>query len=601
MLRSGNQDSKLPKQNDTQADPEAVDLPCWLAIIGGIVVASHPEGGPYPILHPCKGLRLFINGQEKTEPVPVRTSDHVEIRGTTEIEKGSWHLQVSPDKMEAVLHIKPDLVIKRIVKDMPPSRYLRPEFQEVKESSAPLTLKELAEELAQKGIKYGIDRTAFNLALTVTEETSIVVARGKEPVPGTDADVEFFFENRAKVPIEKDLNSTVDFRDIFSYISVEAGTVLARKRPAVKGTPGIAVSGELIPPPEPRDIELFAGQGCVISDDGLEAIAINFGRPVAKRKENGVLISVLPILQHQGDVDISSGNISFNGDISISGQIKEKMCVKAGGNVAVKGIVSHSEVMAGGSIIVHNNIFSSTLIAGLYQVFPQQLVQVLKKIDKGLQNVVSIMKMLADKQSQEKLPVGSEILKNYQDLTSAITLLSEGVQQFPQLTAIEEFRLLVNSLTAIARSPLTATSPVFLEKTANALSNFLKDVNPPSQEEGNIIIHYAVSSTLMAANRIQVTGKGCYHCELHAGNSVRVDGIFRGGKILAGGDVYIGTLGARGTPTSVATTEGSITAGYVFEGSLIRIGKSSYKFERDEEKVVLTLDPTENRINKTYW
>lgn len=65
--------------------------------------------------------------------------------------------------------------------------------------------------------------------------------------------------------------------------------------------------------------------------------------------------------------------------------------------------------------------------------------------------------------------------------------------------------------------------------------------------------------------------------------------------------MYIGTLGARGTPTSVATTEGSITAGYVFEGSLIRLGKSSYKFERNEEKVVLTLDPTENRINKTYW
>lgn len=54
MLRSGNQDSKLPKQNDTQADHDAVDLPCWLAIIGGIVVASHPEGAPIPSFIPAK-------------------------------------------------------------------------------------------------------------------------------------------------------------------------------------------------------------------------------------------------------------------------------------------------------------------------------------------------------------------------------------------------------------------------------------------------------------------------------------------------------------------------------------------------------------------
>lgn len=602
MFRNGNQeDSIFERKSDIQPDFSSVDLPSWLAIVNGHVVVNHPQGGPYPILHPCKELRLLVNGQEKNQPVPVKISDHVKIIETSESRKGSWYVEASPDKMEAVVHIKPDMVIKRKVKDMPPSRYLHLEFQEEREASVPLTLKELTTELAVQGIKYGIDWNACNLALTSREEVSMVIARGKVPEPGRNASVEFFFENQKRVPVEKDLNRTINFRESFSYISVEAGTVLARKQPAVKGTPGIAVSGEVIFPPEPQDIKLFAGQGCTISDDGLEAIAINFGRPVAKMKKSNVLISVLPTLEHQGDVDISSGNISFFGDINIAGQIKEKMCVKAGGDVIVKGIVSHADILAGGSIEVQNNIFSSTLIAGFYLAFPQHLVQVLKKIKEILQNLVLVVKQLANKQQQKGLQADSNILKRgYEDLTSTIEILAKEIRRFPELIALEEFQLLFNNLTAIVRSPLTVTSPALLDKTVTSLSDFLNDVNAPFKGEGDITIRYAVSSTLTAANQIRVAGKGCYHCELHAGNSVIVDGIFRGGKILAGGDVFIGNLGARGTPTSVATTQGTVTVGHVFGGSLIRIGDSMYEFEKDEQRVTLALEPEENRIKKTY-
>jgi len=56
--------------------------------------------------------------------------------------------------------------------------------------------------------------------------------------------------------------------------------------------------------------------------------------------EVGGKINVSPILEIKGDIDLSTGNIDFIGDVIIRGSVTDGFHVKAGGNVDVAGTVS---------------------------------------------------------------------------------------------------------------------------------------------------------------------------------------------------------------------------------------------------------------------
>jgi len=98
-----------------------------------------------------------------------------------------------------------------------------------------------------------------------------------------------------RIPVEKSPDGTVNFRERFHYTAVEAGEVLARKHPAGTGHYGNDVFGNKVPPPEPLQAELIAGQGCVISDDGIEAIAVIPAVPLPGEKETKFSSASFPL------------------------------------------------------------------------------------------------------------------------------------------------------------------------------------------------------------------------------------------------------------------------------------------------------------------
>ena len=58
----------------------------------------------------------------------------------------------------------------------------------------------------------------------------------------------------------------------------------------------------------------------------------------------------------RGDVDFSSGNINFIGDVTISGGVTSGFEVKAGGDIEVDGVVESARVESGGNITLHKGI-----------------------------------------------------------------------------------------------------------------------------------------------------------------------------------------------------------------------------------------------------
>ena len=54
---------------------------------------------------------------------------------------------------------------------------------------------------------------------------------------------------------------------------------------------------------------------------------------------------VSPVFQLNGDVDFSSGDIDFRGNVSINGNVTAGFKVRASGDIEVNGFIENSEVV----------------------------------------------------------------------------------------------------------------------------------------------------------------------------------------------------------------------------------------------------------------
>ncbi|BCV21090.1 DUF342 domain-containing protein [Moorella sp. Hama-1] len=588
----------------------ANNLSATVAIIDGYPVIKHPPGGPYPVIVPCQGLRLVVNGRERKEPTPVTVEDKVEILPVDERQEGYWRVKVSGNKLEVLLQMQPGVIRRRRLKDLPPAQVLQLETMEQESFYTPFTLEDLVRELKSQGIQYGIDWQACARLAEAPAEGTWTIARGQPALPGKDATVVLLFTTQDKVPVTiKEEEQNVNFRERFQFTSVEPGTVLARKHPVTKGQPGRAVTGEIILPPEPREIGLVALQGAILSENGLEVVAARAGRPVARKTKDRVIIEVIPALCHGGNVDLTSGNITFSGDVIIAGQVEEGMAIEAGGNVYVGDTISRAMVRAGGSIEVAGNVFVSVLAAGGTTAFQQRLSPLLARIADDLERLIAAIKQLLRhpslKKDDLKGGIGPLVLllmeKKFQDLASTVELLQKEAQRLPSIP-LGAPEGLINDLEYLARSPLAIKRMGYLEAMLKKVTTWREDIGATPQVEADVTINYAVNSTIVATGNIKVVGDGCYHSRLQAGKSVTINGVFRGGELQAQGDIYIRELGSRsGTETRVVTRAGArVTAGHVFENTSIQIGPRLHSFNQEERGVSLWLD-REGEIIKHYF
>lgn len=105
---------------------------------GRLVIRHRPEG-PYPVIVPCPGVRLIVNGQECTQPTPVSMKDTVRVETLEERREGKWSVSVSSDGLQAILRTRPTVIVHRELPDLPPARVLQLKVVEREERLPPLT------------------------------------------------------------------------------------------------------------------------------------------------------------------------------------------------------------------------------------------------------------------------------------------------------------------------------------------------------------------------------------------------------------------------------------------------------------------------------
>ena len=132
-----------------------------------------------------------------------------------------------------------------------------------------------------------------------------------------------------------------------------------RRIPPTTGTVGRNVRGGVVEP-EPGNNELFAESllgAYVAADDANLLRAVFSGQPV--RCGNGVTVE--PIL-HFRNVNMATGNVSFDGTVSIEGEVLPGMKVHATGDIVVGGVIDGAELKAGGDIRIGGGIIAKAQV-----------------------------------------------------------------------------------------------------------------------------------------------------------------------------------------------------------------------------------------------
>lgn len=222
-------------------------------------------------------------------------------------------------------------------------------------------LKQIKSLIAENSIRNGICSEADIMAQLETAAelpVEIKIAEGTSPKPGKDARVRYFFETAVLQAGRVTDDGEIDYRDRGERPAVTKGTLLAEKTPPVQGVPGTDVFGNPVPPPDVTDVQLKCEGGARLSQNGLQVHATTDGEPNVTKSGK---ISVFDKLDISGDVDYSTGNIRFDGNIHIRGAIKDGFRV-SGGNISAAEI-NHAEIEASGEVVVKGGIIGATILA----------------------------------------------------------------------------------------------------------------------------------------------------------------------------------------------------------------------------------------------
>lgn len=212
----------------------------------------------------------------------------------------------------------------------------------------------LMELLKEKGVKTGIDHAALeSLSLGAVYDKEIVVARGKKPVDGKDGYYTYYVpleDKKAKPVVAED--GSVDYLNSLEISMVEEGQVFASYIPPTKGEYGYTVFSEMIKPNPGKQISILKGKGFTISEDGKDYIAKLSGRIYTDNDR----IIIDPIYIVNGDLSIEHGNITFNGDVEVRGDVRSGIRIDAAGSIFIQGHVGNCKLKAGGTITIGKGV-----------------------------------------------------------------------------------------------------------------------------------------------------------------------------------------------------------------------------------------------------
>lgn len=207
--------------------------------------------------------------------------------------------------------------------------------------------------LETSGVTTGIDPGAMTLIFQEPRYFKLVpIAIGTPAEQGINGSVKENYPRELAPEVKVDEYGVADYRALNYVQLIEKGAVICDITLPQPGKAGMQVTGKVIEPAPVTAAKIPAGKNTAVTEDGLQLIATRDGH---LEFANGAF-HVRALLEISGDVDYSTGNIDFLGDVHISGDVREGFVVRATGSITVDGLVEAATVEAGGDLTVSQGV-----------------------------------------------------------------------------------------------------------------------------------------------------------------------------------------------------------------------------------------------------
>lgn len=217
-----------------------------------------------------------------------------------------------------------------------------------------LSAEDIINTLKEQNIVYGLKKDNINKIIDSDEMIEeLLIAEGKSPVTGKDAELEFHFDKDDKHIGTVQEDGTIDFHDLDIVNNVEAGTKLVTKIESEPGEDGKNIEGEEISPEPPKEVALPKGENTEITEDNT-LISTEQGH-ISYQDDK---VNILTVYKVKGDVDFNTGNIDFIGSVFVEGNVTEGFEIKAEGDIQVRGNVEGAHLKSDGNIVINKNFIA---------------------------------------------------------------------------------------------------------------------------------------------------------------------------------------------------------------------------------------------------
>ncbi len=192
---------------------------------------------------------------------------------------------------------------------------------------------DILQALELEAVRFGILGDVLEGEIDIQKR--VLIAKGEPSIPGEDAKLRYFQFSVKKPELKTD--GGVDYFDIHLIDPVESGDWLGEKIPATPGTEGRTVKNEIVPAKPGRDFALKYDRATV------QLYKMGEGKEILRAKITGAVsvknqaIAVDNHLIIGGNVDYSTGNIDFDGYVTVKGIVEDCFSVKATHDISILG------------------------------------------------------------------------------------------------------------------------------------------------------------------------------------------------------------------------------------------------------------------------
>ncbi|PJZ69026.1 polymerase [Leptospira perolatii] len=254
-----------------------------------------------------------------------------------------FSLKIDGDNLEADLSIRPGMIKGRALTTSVILEYLH---------DRDISL----ERILSDDIYQALKKLQANTTRMDFSPLSFTVAKGFPPTKGEDGWLKFYHPQAQRVKIKED--GSADFRNIDRYIYVKVGEKLATLFEGIPGKAGMDVFGKPIAPPSIKRPKLTIGKNVV------EKVVIQEDKPLKEyyANTNGAVFStessltVSQELQIDSNVGLGTGNVSYDGNVIVKGDIEPGSSVHTQGSLIVKGNAESTDLAVGADLEVSGGI-----------------------------------------------------------------------------------------------------------------------------------------------------------------------------------------------------------------------------------------------------